>query len=119
MFVAVLVPLWLWLDNDPTFNRARALGLISGGSIGYLFQMRFAPFLVRSSWPVQLGKLGLGIIGVVVFYLGLSALLPDTSTAKFIQAAAAGLWAFGGAPWLFGIVWGRPRTHGRVEALQT
>jgi membrane-associated phospholipid phosphatase len=107
----------LWLDPDPTFNRSRALGLLAGASIGYSLYLRAWPFAARGSRSAQLGKLLLGLIGVGVFYGGLGALAPDTTTWKFTVAAVAGLWAFGIAPLIFARLW--PADRAAHESART
>jgi membrane-associated phospholipid phosphatase len=108
--------LLLWLDPDPTFNRARSLGLLLGGGLGYALQLRGLPFPVRAPLAIQLAKTAIGLLGVALIYVGLGALLPDTAAAKFGVAALAGAWAFGGAPLIFARIWGPAMTHDGYES---
>lgn len=105
--MAIMVVVLLVLDSDPTFNRARALGLIAGSCLGYLLQLRYAPFVVRAPWPVQIGKIVIGVLGVVVLQLGLGYLLPQLRIVEWILAFLTGVWALWGAPLIFGALWGR------------
>lgn len=106
--MAVLVPLLLLLDTDPTANRARALGLLAGCSIGYAVQRARAPFRARASWPTQLIKLLIGALGVAAIQLGLGALLPETRWIALVLSLLIGLWATLGAPLIFGALLERP-----------
>lgn len=106
--MAVLVPLLLLLDDDPTANRARALGLIAGSSIGYALQRQSAPFHARAPWPTQLLKLLIGVVGIGVIQRGLGLLLPDTSLIGLLLALLTGLWVTLLAPLIFGWLFGRP-----------
>jgi len=47
-----------------------------------------------------------GLVGVLVLYVGLKAIFPDGDTFvpsifRYIRYAAVGLWMSGGAPWTF------------------
>ncbi|WP_026370384.1 phosphatase PAP2 family protein [Kallotenue papyrolyticum] len=98
-------PLLVWFDPDPTFNRARALGLLVGGSLGYLVQMRWVPFSPHASWPRQVLKLLIGLGSVAALYLALSRLLPELSLTRFAVTVLVGVWALAGVPWLFTRLW--------------
>lgn len=104
----VTVPVLVALDPDPTFNRARVLGLLAGMSIGYALHLRYAPFPVRAPWPVQIGKIVIGLLGIVLVQIGLDGLLPDMHVVEFVLAVLTGLWALFGAPLIFGMIWSKP-----------
>ncbi len=110
------VLLLFWLDPDPTFNRARSLGLVLGGGLGYALQQRSGSFPVRAPLGIQIKKTAIGLLGVVLIYVGLGAILPDVAAIKFGIAALAGAWAFGGAPLIFERLWGRDTARRAPEA---
>lgn len=116
--MAVLVPLLLLLDSDPTANRARALGLIAGSSIGYALQRQSAPFHARAPWPVQLLKLLIGVVGIGAIQLGLAALAPETWLVGLLLALLIGLWVTLVAPLIFGWLFGRPAPPLAEQALR-
>ncbi|PLS77057.1 MAG: hypothetical protein CYG59_25665 [Chloroflexi bacterium] len=108
--LAVLVPVLLLLDNDPRFTRSGLLGVLAGASLGYVLQQRYASFRVRTSWPTQIAKVLIGLLGIAVVQLGLRQLLPDTRVWEVLLGGLTGVWAIYGAPWVFGQVWGK--AHG-------
>ena len=112
---AVAIPLALWLDSDPTFNRSRALGLLAGAAAGYAVQRDYVPFPVQVAWPLQLAKAVAGIIGIMLLQLGLLRLLPLSNQSVVLANVLTGLWVTLGAPALFAAVLGRtvtPETQG-------
>lgn len=100
------VPVLTLLDPDPTYNRARALGLIAGVSIGYALQLQAAPFFVQARWPVQIGKILIGVIGIVALQLGLGAILPDARLIIVFVGTLTGVWVTYGAPQIFRAAFG-------------
>jgi len=101
------VPLALVLDDDPTLNRARALGLLAGTAAGYAVQRDHLAFPVHVRWPLQLAKLIGGVLGIVVLRVALAALLPAGHLSVTLINVCTGLWVTLGAPALFAAVLGR------------
>ncbi|HEX6289237.1 MAG TPA: phosphatase PAP2 family protein [Herpetosiphonaceae bacterium] len=111
-----LVPLLLALDDDPTFNRTRALGLLVGSSSGYLAHIRYAKFVVRAAWSVQILKLAIGALGLGALQFGLGALLPNMHLAELLLTLLIGLWVTLVAPLIFGRIWGVPSPPATVRS---
>jgi hypothetical protein len=57
-------------------------------------------------WLKRLLRYFLGLIGVLILYLGLGSLFPDSEmfisySIRYIRYALIGFWISGFAPWLF------------------
>lgn len=106
--LALIIPVLLVLDPDPTLNRARALGVVAGASLGYAVQRQAVPFVVRAAWPVQILKIVIGLAGIALIQLGLGLLLAETNLIALVLSLLTGLWATLGAPVLFRRLFGAP-----------
>jgi membrane-associated phospholipid phosphatase len=84
-------------------------GALFGAIAGFVLMRRYAGFQVGGHWLRQLGRYGLGILGLFVVYFGLDvlfALIAADETLvgyllRYARHALVGLWATFGAPWLF------------------
>ncbi len=127
IFIVVLVQLTLggwsvpveWITNahiafptEPVINPLSyhnvlvSSGAFFGLAAGWIWITRLGGFSVRGPWIKLVGRYVLGVFGVLILYLGLSALLPEsdnllTSSLRYIQYALIGFWMSGFAPWLF------------------
>lgn len=99
--LGLALPLLLLVDPEPQSSRSSVLGLLVGVVLGYPLQKRYAPFGVRTVWPMQIAKVMVGVLGVVAIQLGLSKVLPETVVVDVVLGVLTGLWALLGAPLIF------------------
>ncbi|MGW8226606.1 MAG: hypothetical protein ACWGOY_12770, partial [Anaerolineales bacterium] len=93
-------------DNSHYFTLA---GSFFGMVAGYTLMKQYAAFGTKGSWPKRIGRYLLGMVGVLVLYLGLDVLfgmLAADETAlglglRYIRYGAVTFWAMFGAPWVF------------------
>ena len=84
-------------------------GAFFGALSGYALMRRYVPFRPSPSWAKSVGSYFLGMVVLVLIYLGLDlvfAKLAGDETAlgyalRYIRYAAMTLWVAVGAPWLF------------------
>ncbi len=87
-------------------NVLMSSGAFFGLASGWIWITHRGGFSVRGPWIKLVGRYVLGVLGVLILYLGLSALFPEadnlfTYTLRYIQYALIGFWMSGFAPWLF------------------
>ena len=99
MAVGALLPLLIFfLARSDT--SARALGLLCGAGIALPLEARTIRFSVNGPPWQRLLRFAVGFVVVLIFYLGLSALLPHTDMMRFIRYAIVGIAMLWLAPWL-------------------
>ncbi|MCF7803725.1 MAG: phosphatase PAP2 family protein [Candidatus Marinimicrobia bacterium] len=76
-------------------------GLAMGMLAGLLLEHRFVGMVPENRFGHQLGKILLGISGIVILYIGLKTGLPDFYVYRAARYAAIGLWISLAAPWIF------------------
>ncbi len=81
-------------------------GAFFGLAAGWIWISRLGGFTIRDPWFKLVLRYILGVIGVLILYMGLGALFPDTETFlsyawRYIRYALIGFWISGFAPWLF------------------
>ncbi len=81
-------------------------GAFFGLAAGWIWISRLGGFTIRDPWYKLVLRYILGVIGVLILYVGLGALFPDTETFisyawRYIRYALIGFWISGFAPWLF------------------
>lgn len=91
------------VSMDPTITIAAAL---CGVSLGLVAMQRVGGFSPSGPLWKRVLCFIVGILGIAVLYIGLSAALPGSdsavgSTALFIRFALLGFWVAAGAPWTF------------------
>jgi len=74
-----------------------ALGLFSG----ILIENRYVKFQPETTLTNQIAKFIIGIIGIILLYLGLKTLFPQTIIFRVIRYTCIGVWMGLGAPWVF------------------
>jgi membrane-associated phospholipid phosphatase len=110
-------PIWitnahLAFPNDPTINplslrnTTMAAGAFFGLAAGWLWLSKLGGFLTKAAWYKLILRYVLGIIGVLILYLGIGYLLPQTETVlssalRYAQFSLIGFWMSGLAPWFF------------------
>ncbi len=103
--LAVVVPLGLLLLH-PTKGAASPMAVLMGMSVGFALLKRITSFSAAgSAWQI-VARFLVGMVGIGVIYLGLSAIFPHEGerlyfVLRFVRYGLVGLWAGLGAPWLF------------------
>jgi hypothetical protein len=81
-------------------------GAFFGLAAGWIWISNLGGFSTNDVWFKLILRYILGLIGVLVLYLGLGALFADSETfisylIRYIRYALIGFWISGFAPWLF------------------
>lgn len=85
------------VEADLYKSAAALWGLCVGG----YFEEKYIQFKVEGSRLYQATKVVIGIIGVLVIYIGMSKLLPTVKIISMIKYALVIFWIMAGAPYLF------------------
>lgn len=92
-----LLLLALHAEKDTVSAMAACLGL----STGVALEHEWVRFHCAGSVTQRAIRFAIGLIGLLVLYLGLSAVLPGGLLFRLLRYALIGLWASLAAPWLF------------------
>ncbi len=84
-------------------------GVFFGMVAGYTLMRRYAAFEAKGGWAKRIGRYLLGMVGVLLLYLGLDMLFglvaSDESALglalRYIRYGTVTFWAMFGAPWVF------------------
>lgn len=81
-------------------------GALFGLAAGWIWISSLGGFTTHDPWLKLVLRYILGVIGVLILYVGLGSLFPDVDTLpsyawRYIRYAVLGFWATGFAPWLF------------------
>jgi membrane-associated phospholipid phosphatase len=84
-------------------------GIFFGAVSGYVLMKRYAAFQTGGGWARRIARYLVGILGVLVFYMGLDQLFslfaPDESALgyllRYLRYSSAALWVTFLAPWIF------------------
>lgn len=95
--IVLLIVLCLKVDAD-LYKSAAALW---GMSLGVYIEQSYIKFIPYQSKKVQIKKIIVGIIGLVIIYIGIGVLLPDVKIIDVIKYATTLLWVTAGAPYFF------------------
>jgi len=103
--LAVAVPLVLLLIY-PTDDTASPMAVMMGMGVGIALTMRWTPFSAAGPLWQRAVRFLVGLLGLLVLYLGLKLLFPGEGeplyfVLRVVRYALVGLWAGLGAPWLF------------------
>ncbi len=109
--ISISIPLLLALaypHNDTVASAAVMCGLGSG----FVLMRRYCPYSASGLWRQRVLRTGIGLVGLLALYIGLSAVFPgeeDTSrslydTLRFVRYGLLGLWISLGAPWVFSLL---------------
>jgi membrane-associated phospholipid phosphatase len=87
-------------------NFLSSTGAFFGLAAGWIWISKLGGFSTNDPWLKLVTRYILGIIGVLIIYLGLGSLFPDSETfisysIRYIRYALIGFWISGFAPWLF------------------
>jgi hypothetical protein len=102
----------LAFPNEPVINPLSyhnflsSSGAFFGLATGWIWISKSGGFSTNDSWLKLALRYILGLIGVLILYLGLGSLLPDAETfisysIRYVRYALIGFWISGFAPWLF------------------
>jgi len=102
----------LAFPNEPAINPLSyhnflsSTGAFFGLAAGWIWISKLGGFSTKDPWLKLILRYILGLIGVLVLYLGLGSLFPDSETfisysSRYIRYALIGFWISGFAPWLF------------------
>jgi membrane-associated phospholipid phosphatase len=95
------------LINPLSFhNFLSGTGAFFGLAAGWIWISRLGGFTIKDDWWKLVLRYLVGLVGVLVLYLGLGALFNDSATflsyaIRYIRYALIGFWMSGFAPWLF------------------
>jgi membrane-associated phospholipid phosphatase len=87
-------------------NFLSSTGAFFGLAAGWIWISKLGGFTTKDPWLKLLLRYILGVIGVLILYLGLGKIFPKTETSiayllQYICYALIGFWISGFAPWLF------------------
>jgi membrane-associated phospholipid phosphatase len=87
-------------------NFLTSTGAFFGLAAGWIWISSLGGFSTAGSWLRRLLRYILGLIGVLILYVGLGSLFPDSEmlisyVIRYILYALIGFWISGFAPWLF------------------
>jgi membrane-associated phospholipid phosphatase len=102
----------LAFPNDPAINPLSyhnflsSTGAFFGLAAGWIWILKLGGFTTNDVWWKLVLRYVLGIIGILILYLGLASLFTDSETVisyilRYIRYAIIGFWISGFAPWLF------------------
>lgn len=103
--LAVVVPLVLLLLY-PSNDTASSMAVVMGMGVGVALVRRVAPFSAAGPLWQRALRFLVGMIGLLVVYLGLKFVFPGEGeplyfAMRVVRYVLVGLWAGLGAPWLF------------------
>jgi membrane-associated phospholipid phosphatase len=103
--LAVVVPLVLLLLY-PSNDTASSMAVVMGMGVGLALVRRVAPFSAAGPLWQRALRFLVGMIGLLVVYLGLKFVFPGQGeplyfAMRVVRYVLVGLWAGLGAPWLF------------------
>jgi len=103
--LAIIIPLVLIIIY-PHRDAVAALSALSGFSLGIIIDRQIIHFDVTGSVTQKVLRYVVGIVALVIIYIGIELLQPDPDQAfhipiRMIRYMVAGFWVSGGAPWLF------------------
>jgi membrane-associated phospholipid phosphatase len=87
-------------------NFLTSTGAFFGLAAGWIWISNLGGFSTNGPWLQRLLRYIFGLIGVLILYLGLGSLFPDSETfisylIRYLRYALIGFWISGFAPWLF------------------
>lgn len=79
----------------------KAVAALWGFCLGGYLEDKWVQFEVKGSRRYQLIKMVIGIIGILVIYIGIKKFLPAVKVVSMIRYALVMIWIMAGAPYLF------------------
>ncbi len=103
----LLLPMLLGLFIFHEENYIKSCAAMLGFFIGFLLEQEYIRFDTKATLPVHIAKLIIGIGILMGIKSGLKLLLPEALGSNFIRYTVIGLWASGGAPFVFSKLFGK------------
>lgn len=100
LLLALAVPLLLFALH-PSESAAMVTGVGCGMVLGFVLEGRYVQFHAGGVWWKRIARFVVGIIPLLILYLGLKAVFPEGEAFRFLRYALVGLWAGWLAPWVF------------------
>ena len=87
-------------------NFLSSSGAFFGLAGGWIWISRLGGYTTHDAWWKLAGRYLLGVVGVLILYVGLGSLFPDYETFisyawRYLRYALIGFWISGFAPWIF------------------
>ena len=79
----------------------KAVAALWGFCLGGYLEDQWVQFEVKGSRRYQILKMVIGIIGILVIYIGIKKLLPAVKVVSMIRYALVMIWIMAGAPYVF------------------
>jgi membrane-associated phospholipid phosphatase len=81
-------------------------GAFFGLAAGWIWISKLGGFITKDTWGKLVARYILGLVGVLILYIGLGSLFPETEdflsyALRYMRYALIGFWISGFAPWLF------------------
>ena len=95
--IAMLIALCFNLDLAICKSIASFWGLC----LGCYLEQKYVKFETKATSKQQVLKVIIGIVGILIIYIGMGKLLPQVKITKMIKYASVLLWIIVGAPWIF------------------
>lgn len=126
--ISITIPVLLAIAY-PHSDTVGSAGTMCGLASGIVLSHHYVPFTAQGLWWQRVLRSVVGLLGLILVYLGLSAIFPGQESAalpyflfRFVRYAALGLWMSLGAPWLFNILRLQPvpdQLHGLDTPIET
>ena len=100
VIVSSLLCLAVLIFNVET-DLCKAVAALWGLCLGSYLEEKYIQFEVKGSRRYQMTKIVIGIIGILVIYIGMSKLFPAIKVMSMIKYALVIIWIMAGAPFLF------------------
>lgn len=79
----------------------KAVAGLWGLCLGAYLEQKYVRFKTKGSLNDQVTKIGIGILGVAILFIGGNQWLPSIKVVTTVQYALISLWIVAGAPWVF------------------
>lgn len=79
----------------------KAVAGLWGLCLGAYLEQKYVRFKTKGSLNNQVTKIGIGILGVAILFIGGNQWLPSIKVVTTVQYALISLWIVAGAPWVF------------------
>lgn len=79
----------------------KAVAGLWGLCLGAYLEQKYVRFKTKGSLNNQVTKIGIGILGVAILFIGGNQWLPAIKVVTTVQYALISLWIVAGAPWVF------------------
>jgi len=98
--VALLLPIAVALIH-PTEGAVVPLGTLTGFGVAYVLEAEWVRFQVDGLWWQRVLRYLVGVLVILIVYVGLKVVFPEGTTFRFLRYSCVGLSVGVVAPWLF------------------